>query len=97
MNRMKIIQAGWLIDGSGSPVQANVQLTVVGGCIESIRGESATDFSRPDLLKPDRLDLSTCTILPALVDSLSIWPCPGLSIKINGCGNWRLLFPRQRT
>jgi hypothetical protein len=69
MNNVKIIRVGWLLDGSGGPIQTNIQLTVIGGCIESIREESATDFSHPDFLKADRMDLTACTILPALVDS----------------------------
>ena len=69
MKNVKIIRAGWLLDGSGAPIQANMQLTVVDGYIESIRRISETDFSRPEILKANTFDLTACMILPALVDS----------------------------
>ena len=69
MNNVKIIRAGWLVDGSGGPIQENIQLTVVDGLIESIGQAPPTGFSHPDFLKTKSSDLTTCTILPSLVDS----------------------------
>jgi hypothetical protein len=36
LNDLKIINIGWLIDGSGDPVRKNVQLRVVGGHIDAV-------------------------------------------------------------
>ncbi|NLD37507.1 MAG: amidohydrolase family protein [Desulfatiglans sp.] len=58
------IRAGWLIDGSGRPVNKNVLINIAGGIVSSI-----TDFF-PDQQPPDKqLDLTDCTIIPALCDS----------------------------
>ena len=67
---MKIINIGWLIDGSGDPVRKNVQLRVVGGHIDAVVKNSPRKSDRnPDKLKAETLDLADATILPALVDS----------------------------
>jgi len=61
----KYIRAGYLIDGSGGPIQEDVLLTVIGGRIAEI-ARFAPDNS-PDAARI--IDLSRCTILPPLVDS----------------------------
>ncbi len=59
------IKAGWLIDGSGAPVQKNVLLTVKSGTILNISRFNIADLPDPSLTT----DLSHCTILPPLADS----------------------------
>jgi len=67
---LKIINIGWLIDGSGDPVRKNVQLRVVGGHIDAVvKNSPRKSDSKPDKLKAETLDLADATILPALVDS----------------------------
>ena len=58
------IRAGWLIDGTGSPVQQNVILKISAGKIGSIEKAMPEDFSRSD-----GVDLSGCTVMPGLIDS----------------------------
>lgn len=61
---MKYIDAGWIIDGSGGPVLKDVRLGINDGKIiyidDSVFKDSATGKA---------IDLSSCTILPPLVDS----------------------------
>jgi imidazolonepropionase-like amidohydrolase len=61
------ILAGWLIDGSGAPIQRKVRLDLDNGSIQSVRKIPAHD---PDSKKANRsdLDLSGFTILPGLFD-----------------------------
>lgn len=65
MKKVKYIQAGWLIDGSGGAVQEKVLLTVDDGIIVAIA--PWTEGSVPDTR--ELIDLSHCTILPPLIDS----------------------------
>jgi imidazolonepropionase-like amidohydrolase len=65
MIESKYIHAGYLIDGSGGPVQKDVLLTVVGGKIAGIEPFDRGNFPDPTSL----VDLSRCTIVPPLVDS----------------------------
>lgn len=64
MAAIKQILVGWLIDGSGGPIQDKVLLTIDNGSIVSIEPSATVD------LLPDGqcIDLSYCTILPPLVD-----------------------------
>ncbi len=57
------ILAGWLIDGTGGPVQKNMVLQIKNGYINNIRKAELEDFSMPGIS-----DLSHCTILPGLID-----------------------------
>ena len=61
------ILAGWLIDGSGAAAQRRIRIELENGFIRSI---DKLCGSLPDSIKGDRavLDLSDCTLLPALVD-----------------------------
>lgn len=61
----KYIFAGWLIDGSGGPVQDRVLLQVVDGTITAIDRFIHGSSPEPALIT----DLSRCTILPPFVDS----------------------------
>ena len=70
MSKHQIINAGWLIDGSGKPSRAKVQLTIINGSIEAIReNQPSHPGQTPDNSDVETLDLNTATILPALVDS----------------------------
>ncbi|MFH2044246.1 MAG: amidohydrolase family protein [Pseudomonadota bacterium] len=61
---MKFIDAGWIIDGSGGPVLKNMRLGIKDGNIISI-----DDSGFKDSATSKAIDLSSCTILPPLVDS----------------------------
>jgi imidazolonepropionase-like amidohydrolase len=65
MNETKYILAGWLIDGSGGPVQEKILLKIVDGKFAAI------EQYKPDIVRqPFQLtDLSHCTLIPPLVDS----------------------------
>lgn len=64
MSDIKFIDAGWLIDGSGGPVLKNVRLGIEKENIVSI---NESGFKDPSIKAA--ADLSSCTILPPLVDS----------------------------
>lgn len=60
----KHFYAEWLIDGSGSPIQKKILLTVEDGIITEmveVEGDAAN-------LQKDFVDFSYCTILPPLID-----------------------------
>ncbi|BHH86251.1 amidohydrolase family protein [Desulforhopalus sp. 52FAK] len=65
MNSISYIQAGWLIDGTGGPVQDGVVLKIEAGHISAILASSDLVDIDPALVT----DLSHCTIFPPLVDS----------------------------
>lgn len=63
MNGFFSVFAGWLIDGTGGPLQRNVLLTIKGGFVVAIEGLSyGKDYSTAVF------DFSHCTLLPGLVD-----------------------------
>lgn len=65
MQFSRFIKTGWLIDGSGNPPQKDMLLTVENGfftAIEPCPRDWTTD------LEHRIIDLSTCTVLPPLVD-----------------------------
>jgi len=65
MSNTTYILAGWLIDGSGGPIQEKVLLKIVDdrfAAIEQYRPDNVPQTSQ-------LTDLSHCTILPPLVDS----------------------------
>ena len=65
MGATTFVLVGWLIDGSGGPIQQKVLLKIIDGKFAAI--EKYNPESVPD---PSQLtDLSHCTILPPLVDS----------------------------
>ncbi len=57
--------AGWVIDGTGGPIERNILMRVANGVIESVEKVPAAD---PAILHGNGLDLSRCTVLPGLVD-----------------------------
>ncbi len=63
-NKTHYTKAGWLIDGSGAPIQKRVLLTVTNGIIENISPYRKDTLPAPRLVT----DLSRCTLLPPLVD-----------------------------
>jgi len=69
MNRQLRIRAGWLIDGSGGPLQKDVELTLASAARpwppagESRRSEAAESPSAAVI------DWRHCTVLPGLVDA----------------------------
>ncbi|MGE0084288.1 MAG: amidohydrolase family protein [Desulfococcaceae bacterium] len=58
------VQAGWLIDGRGGPVQENVLLHIADGTVREIRNIREADTNLPEML-----NLSDCTLVPGLIDS----------------------------
>ena len=64
-NDTHYIKAGWMIDGTGAPIQKNVLLTVKNGTIIDISSLNSDDLPHSSTIT----DLSSCTILPPLVDS----------------------------
>ena len=66
---MKDIYAGWFLNGSGSPVQKNVRITIKNGRIVSISKNSTKDQDKLKTSESEILDLTDCTILPALIDN----------------------------
>ena len=64
-NREHFILAGWLIDGSGSPIQKKALLKIVDGRIATVDRYNQSDCPAG----PELTDLSHCCILPPLIDS----------------------------
>lgn len=65
MNQTKYIYVGWLIDGTGGPVQEKVLVEIIDGKINDI-----VSYNKDlGLENGDFTDLSHCTILPPLFDS----------------------------
>jgi len=60
----QFIRAGYLVDGTGGPVQQDVVLETKSGFIRSIRPAAAVESAVRDIL-----DLSDSVILPGLVDA----------------------------
>ena len=58
-----LVRSGWLIDGTGRPALHGGFLRIVQGTIETV-GSGLSSCQGPDRV----LDLSDCTVLPALVD-----------------------------
>jgi imidazolonepropionase-like amidohydrolase len=70
------IRAGWLIDGGGGPVRQNVFIQIEKGLVRRIE-----DFQSG--IEPD-LDLSSCTLTPALADAhahLFMSPTPDEAVR----------------
>lgn len=63
--REHYILAGWLIDGSGGPIQKKVLLKLVDGNIADISPYNQSDYPSPSRTT----DLSHCCVLPPLIDS----------------------------
>lgn len=59
-----LVHAGWLIDGTGGPIQSDCRLAIQNGIIQAVFG--ARSEARK---KDDCVDLSACTVLPGLIDS----------------------------
>lgn len=60
----KLIKAGWLIDGTGGPVQQDVLLRIYGDTVVSVTaGHPEKGFGE------SFLDFTTCTVVPGLVDA----------------------------
>ncbi|MGA7876984.1 MAG: amidohydrolase family protein [Desulfoferrobacter sp.] len=57
------IFAGWLIDGTGEPSRENMFIRVEHGLIRSVRPARQADMYTHDLI-----NVSNCTLLPALLD-----------------------------
>ena len=64
-NRDHFILAGWLIDGSGGPIQKKALLKIVDGRIAGIERYNPSDCPAG----PELTDFSHCCILPPLIDS----------------------------
>ena len=62
--RMTVYDAGWLIDGTGAPARRNCRIVVEDHHIHRIG-----DASEPVPEGTARVDLSHCTVIPALIDT----------------------------
>ncbi len=62
------IQAGWLIDGSGTGIKKNAQIICRNGVIEVIQKNRAPAAKRAKTTE-SIIDVSECTVLPGLIDS----------------------------
>lgn len=65
MSMTKYILAGWLIDGSGGPIQEKILMEIIDGRLAAIGPYRPGDGLEPASI----VDYSHCTILPPLVDS----------------------------
>lgn len=72
MSYEKPILAGWIIDGSGAPIQENVLIRIKDGFFEEIR-----PFSIEPMKPSSFMDLSGYTLLPALADAHVHLPMSG--------------------
>ncbi len=62
-------KAGWLIDGSGSPIRHNAVLQITQGLVHAIGpADHGSDPAIPGPLE-ELLNFSDCTLLPPLIDS----------------------------
>ena len=64
MEPVKLILAGWFMDGTGAPAKKNRILKINGKRIKSIYKADQSDIKNSEIT-----DLSHCTILPPLIDS----------------------------
>ena len=62
------IFAGWLIDGSGGPIQKNILIHIKEGLIRSMEPAPPIKISGPDRRNTKILDLSHCTVMPGMID-----------------------------
>lgn len=60
------VLAGWVLDGTGGPIRHLTLIEIEEGTISLIRRVKRDDLPLPG---ESTLDLSTCTVLPGLVDS----------------------------
>lgn len=80
MDKTRFIIAGYCIDGSGAGFRKNVYLAVSNGIIAAIG--NANDLTGHD--RAAALDLSHCTIVPALVDcSVSLSRSPSMDPRLH--------------
>jgi len=63
MNESFMIFIGWLIDGTGEPAKRNMIIKIANGLIHSVKPARQADMYASDLV-----NLSHCTIVPAMVD-----------------------------
>lgn len=69
MNKKKLILAGWLIDGSGGPIQKDILLQINEGLIRSVGRASPDQIASRERQAPEILDLSHCTVMPGMIDT----------------------------
>jgi imidazolonepropionase-like amidohydrolase len=71
MKGLRVFRCGWLIDGSGAPIQKSVRILEIKGRIAEIQKDTDPNktISRSDCRSAEDLDLSDCTVLPGLIDS----------------------------
>lgn len=69
MNKNKQIFTGWLIDGSGGPIQKDILIEICEGLIKSVETVSPDQIPSRDTRTPDILDLRHCTAIPGMIDT----------------------------
>ncbi len=75
----KVIKAGWLIDGTGGPIQQDVLICIRGDKLASVTTAPPDEGSGEDFL-----DCTTCTVLPGLVDAHAHLALPDPEHEENG-------------
>ena len=63
------IFTGWVIDGSGGPIQKDMLIEIKEGLIHSVSATSPSQIKRIERRDSELLDLGHCTVLPGLIDT----------------------------
>ncbi len=63
------IFTGWLIDGSGGPIQKDMLIEIKEGLIRSVSTTSPDQIRRIERRDSELLDLGHCTVIPGLIDT----------------------------
>ena len=69
MNKPKHIFAGWLIDGSGGPIQKDILIEIKESLILNLSEASPGQIMNKDRNDAKIIDLGHCTVLPGLIDT----------------------------
>jgi imidazolonepropionase-like amidohydrolase len=68
LKKYERIFAGWLIDGSGGPIQTNILIKIEEGLIRSMETVSPDELRDLEKRGSRILDLSRCTVMPGMID-----------------------------
>jgi imidazolonepropionase-like amidohydrolase len=68
LKKYERIFAGWLIDGSGGPIQKNILIQLKDGLIRSLETVSPGKLRDLERRESQILDLRRCTVMPGMID-----------------------------